>query len=111
MGYYTYMDAELKTAPDGKWIEETSPIYKEVEKWFADCLEDENALETILTGESLKWYNVDTDMEKFAEKFPDVYFILWGEGEDRGDDWLIETYQGKFHKSYADYTPPQTYFG
>lgn len=109
MGYYTYMNAELKTEPYGEWIEETSSIYKAVDKWFTDLFGNEKALEDILTGESLKWYEVDADMEKFAKEFPDVYFILWGEGEDRGDDWIIETYNGEFHKSYADYIPPQTY--
>ena len=111
MGYETYMNAELKTKPYGEWIEETSSIYEEIEKWFADCLNDENALDIILAGESIKWYEVDKDMKEFAEKFPDVYFILWGEGEDKGDDWIIETYQGEFHKSYAEYIPPKIYFG
>jgi hypothetical protein len=111
MGYYTYMNAELKTSPDGERIEETSPIYKEVDKWFTDLFEDEKALEDVLAGENLKWYEVDEDMEKFAKEFPDVYFILWGEGEEQGDVWVIETYQGEFHKDCADYTPPQTYFG
>jgi hypothetical protein len=111
MGYYTYMYAEVKTSPDGDYLENDSHLYAAIEKWFANCLEDEDALTNLIRGEDLKWYDVDKDMAEFAKEFPNVYFILWGEGEDRGDVWVIETYDGEFHKDCADYTPPQTYFG
>lgn len=111
MGYYTYMWAEIKTSPDGDYLEDDSHLYAAIERWFTVRFDDDNFLHSLIQGEDLKWYEVDKDMEEFAKEFPNVYFILRGEGEDKGDDWVIETYDGEFHKDYADYTPPQTYFG
>lgn len=40
-----------------------------------------------LCYDSVKWYNHTVDMLHIAEKFPEMYFELEGNGEDFGDFW------------------------
>lgn len=110
MGYCTFISAEIKTAPNKDYIKQDSPFYNKIKKWFADCLGNEEALVDLHYGEIYHWYEVDADMKEFAKAFPGVYLIMRGQGEDRDDEWIIETYNGKFHKSYAEYLSPKIYF-
>ena len=36
---------------------------------------------------STKWYNHEEDMLEISRQFPDVTFVLYGEGENQGDMW------------------------
>jgi len=36
----------------------------------------------------IKWYEHDEDMKRLSRHFPDVVFILKGDGEDTGDQWV-----------------------
>lgn len=42
-----------------------------------------------------KWYENKLDMEKLSSKFPEVEFILSGEGEENGDIWENTYLNGK----------------
>jgi hypothetical protein len=44
---------------------------------------------------SCKWYEHADDMIKISKKYPDVLFILSGEGEESGDIWKEYFYKGK----------------
>lgn len=37
----------------------------------------------------LKWYNVESDIAAVCKDFPEIDFVLEGEGEDRYDWWVI----------------------
>ena len=37
--------------------------------------------------DEMKWYDWEHDMQTLAFLFPDIVFCLWGEGEERDDNW------------------------
>ena len=41
------------------------------------------------------WYNYKDDMKKLSLKFPDIYFLLYGAGEEQGDVWKAYFCNGK----------------
>lgn len=43
----------------------------------------------------IKWYNSDTDMDKFSKKHPEALFLLEGEGEESPDFWRQYWQNGK----------------
>lgn len=86
MGYYTNFDLTILPEPDIDFeteimkaiaakinYEDPSNISADDAKW---CLSD-----------SLKWYDHDDDMIEVSKQFPDITFILYGEGEDSDDIW------------------------
>ena len=36
----------------------------------------------------MKWYEHQLDMRRFSSKFPNVLFVLSGEGEENDDMWV-----------------------
>ena len=102
MGYYTYytMGAhDTKTnAPVNEELEKTicERLYAiskgaifEAET-FEECLDD-----------SLKWYDHFEDMLSLSVEFPDVVFILEGEGEERDDNWRLFVQNGMWEEVRA----------
>jgi hypothetical protein len=53
------------------------------------------------TEEPCKWYDHETDLKSFSKKYPDVLFILEGEGEESGDIWKLYVQNGKSHRIQA----------
>lgn len=49
--------------------------------------------------ESVKWYEHERDMLKLSKDFPNVIFILKGEGEDAGDIWYKYFKNGKVQRA------------
>jgi hypothetical protein len=45
--------------------------------------------------DSMKWYDHDTEMIQISKDFPDVYFVLYGEGEERDDNWVKFYHNGE----------------
>lgn len=43
----------------------------------------------------MKWYDHKEDLITLSKLFPNRYFKLSGEGEERGDEWEAEFFQGK----------------
>jgi len=81
MGYRTRY--ELTATPD---IQEIWDAVKENETLnFSVGFESENS----------KWYDHEADMVEFSKKFPNVTFLLHGEGEDNGDIWDKHFRNGK----------------
>jgi hypothetical protein len=52
-------------------------------------------------GESIKWYDHESDIKAFSKRFPDVVFTLHGEGEESGDIWVKYFKDGKMQKVEA----------
>lgn len=53
------------------------------------------------TAEECKWYEHDEDMRRFSKKYPNVLFILEGEGEESGDIWKKYYKDGKCQEVQA----------
>ena len=128
MGYYTYYSC--------KWIEMGQPKYYgsclhderigqnfcpvcgvKVQKFslnwaIAKHIEDDNG-ETYgfdTSGnaqDSCKWYRHEDDMRQMSILFPDVLFVLRGEGEESGDLWIKYFLNGKTQSEPVEITFPK----
>lgn len=60
-----------------------------------------------ISEDSMKWYDYDRDMTKLGELFPDMIFVLYGEGEDRDDNWrlIIKGKNCDFQRAHIHYGP------
>ncbi len=98
MGYYTRY--RLTTENDGA----VDPLLRDTRAkatlkqmsgytWDGDDLDDE-----------VKWYDWERHLSKTSETFPDVIFILSGEGEENGDIWKAYARNGDVEKFSADTT-------
>jgi hypothetical protein len=76
MGYYTDYKLEYKGDLDQETLitklEEVSGY-----RWW----------DNYLTLPDVKWYEHDHHMEVISREYPDILFILTGEGEESGDVW------------------------
>ena len=99
MGYYTYYNLNMKSTNDTPINYEAINrafihIYDGVyevntlkDKWVKECINNPDFINDFYLNENQKWYEFNEDMVKLSEMFPDVVFCLWGEGEDRDDNW------------------------
>ena len=96
MGYYTRHTLTIVSGND-----EVTDYAAEISEasGYDNCFDEE-----------LKWYDHEEDMRKYSEKHPDVLFLLEGDGEENGDQW-IEYYQnGKSQRcpaiiTFEEYDP------
>lgn len=102
MGYYTYYTMEaVDTNTNGPlsvekereickrlWEISEDAIYKGDR--FYDCLND-----------VLKWYSHKDDMITLSKEFPEVMFMLEGEGEERDDNWRFYVQNGEWEICYG----------
>ena len=88
MGYNTSYDLDLKNAG-----EKTLEIIKELRNTYEDAefALDENGG----SYDNAKWYDHEENLVEFSRKYPDVIFILSGEGEEAGDVWKKYFKDGK----------------
>jgi len=56
---------------------------------------------TYLWSDPCKWYNHEKDMREFSRMYPDILFILSGEGEESGDLWRAYFKNGKMQMTMA----------
>lgn len=97
MGYYTRYS--LDTYPDRNWLENTPA--DELEDYFSQY----NA-KYLFEGEGYKWYDHQEDMKVVASKYPNVLFVLSGEGEESGDIWREYYLNDKFFDAQASIVFP-----
>ena len=77
MGYYTTFSLSLVNGPK----EQFDCLIKDL----SEFLKDKNFLETqSFYG---KWYDYKKDIKAFSLKYPDITFLLEGDGEDFNDLW------------------------
>jgi hypothetical protein len=98
-------------------------IYDEVfekstleDNWVKESIKDYDFINNYYFEESSKWYEFNSDMLKLSEMFPNVVFCLWGEGEDRDDNWRVVYNDGSAASSHGKivyaYEPMyEKYFG
>ena len=86
MGYYTNFDLTMIPEPDE---EREAEIMKAIAAKIDN--KDPNDISAYdaewCLSDSLKWYDHDDDMIEVSKQFPDITFILYGEGEDNDDIW------------------------
>ena len=113
MGYYTNFKLTLIDAKTENEIEPESKIYKAIKETFMKVFGEKDTGdytyfdELVEYGNNWKWYDWNEDMETMAELFPDVYFTLEGEGEDREDWWIADFHGNQSCIRRAEITPPE----
>ncbi len=81
MGYETSYRLHVENPPKGFTKKTLAKIIRENEG-MSYALEEDGS-----TCQSTKWYDCDDDMLAVSKKYPDVLFVLSGEGEEAGDIW------------------------
>lgn len=80
-------------------------FYKEM----FDDIDLPNFINSYYLNEEQKWYEHDDDMIHLSEENPDFVFILYGEGEERDDNWMACYHDGKMEVSHAKITYESNY--
>lgn len=84
MGYYTYYSlAYYGSQEDEKALQEFEPSpddFTYPPEYIKHLIADDEDNEW-------KWYNWEKDIQTLAKKFPNITFILHGDGEESGDIW------------------------
>lgn len=61
---------------------------------FLDC-DTSGVFYNLVLDESYSWYEHKEDMQILSKQFPDILFVLKGEGEENGDFWIKYFKHGK----------------
>lgn len=107
MGYYTKFELDIKGAGE-RWVTgvDENGIKTRV-NIGVDHDEITRELLTLAGYDSLfdddthKWYEHDNNMREISRKYPDILFVLSGEGEESGDLWRCYYKAGKAQRSIA----------
>lgn len=119
MGYYTNYELEIRSkdlitdytmsqinkAFCELWLEKH---YEQInwDEWFynrpsEDALKSSDFIQHYFLDEEQKWYSWCEDMTELSKRFPSIGFILYGEGEERDDNWKAAFYGGKSEISHG----------
>ena len=90
MGYYTKYDLELKYDGNDITKKDIMTVLSQINPYFS---EDEDF--DLAFDDEMKWYNYEQNMIELSKCFPEVLFILHGEGEEREDNWYEYFKAGK----------------
>ena len=96
MGYCTDFKLTIIEPITGDEVCPESEVYGEIKKAFLEIFGEEDTRDHTYFDELVeydcnwKWYDWEEDMKALAKLFPDIYFTLEGEGEDREDWWIAE---------------------
>ena len=114
MGYYTHYHLEVMKVDErcGFCESPVESVMNEIKRVLAEILGGDAGyaydIEEMLDGTAeMKWYDHTKDMKELAKAFPDIYFTLEGEGEDRGDYWIKQFHGDEYHESYAEIIEPE----
>lgn len=122
MGYYTNYELEIRSKSPI-----TSDMMSQINKafcelwlkkpfdqinwidWFnskpnEDDFKSPNFIQDNFLSEEQKWYTHIADMTDLSRCFPSIGFILYGEGEERGDNWMATFYNGQEEVSNGQIT-------
>lgn len=84
MGYYTYY--ELQVIGDEEKVEQVKNFKPNEDGEFSSAYCVSSILDDC-AEHYMKWYDWEHDMRLLAKMFPDVLFILSGDGEETDDVW------------------------
>ena len=51
-------------------------------------------IKSLVENDEMKWYDCETDMLGISQQYPDIYFEIYGDGEDSDDFWVAYFYNG-----------------
>ena len=110
MGYYTYYSLEAYENRGFVNAEKEAAITAALDEIFEGSIGDTTWVNFFY--DSMKWYEHDTDMLNLSRKFPEVLFILSGEGEERDDNWISYYKNGEIETCYGRiiFDEPQSAF-
>ena len=99
MGYMTYYELEVVSNSESQAIlsafrEQNIDVEYALTPWGE-------------SRQSCKWYTHQEDLKEFSKKYPDVLFVLSGEGEENKDIWQLYVKNGKSKKVMAVITFPE----
>lgn len=106
MGYYTYYSLEMHPSQEK---DRENEIRRAILSKIYECDSEgvaEDEIEFFLM-DSLKWYNHEDDMKEISLAYPDIIFILHGEGEETGDVWKAYYSNGESEKVMVEFTFPE----
>lgn len=87
MGYYTNFSLKVVEIIRGVEIEVDELQFPEFNEEI--MYDGELSIQELIDGnvDFMKWYDHEEDMIKISKKFPNLVFILDGDGEESGDIW------------------------
>jgi len=113
MGYYTYYNVSMRPADnhgvvDYKAIADVEDKAARIlaQKLGIKGLDDKKMIFDDLFYEEMKWYDCDDDMVELSKEFPEYVFTVYGEGEERDDNWKAYYYKGKMWIGQAELVWP-----
>lgn len=99
MGYYTYYSLDIQNSTNDdiakvvRYLKE-----KDIIGYALD--------EALCPADGVTWYEHHEDMIDLSMEFPNLYFVLHGEGDDREDIWDAHYQNGIFQELYASIVMP-----
>lgn len=93
MGYYTYHDLSMRIPEDSVYFGKEVEIIENLKSFSTDAeygLNDDGSC-----ADQTKWYDLDDDMALLSPLYPDVLFVVDGQGENSGDRWRTYFKNGK----------------
>ena len=106
MGYYTNFELTMYPQPaEDLEITITRDIIALIDY---TCLDEvrETDVQCFLC-DVLKWYHHKEHMIEISKKYPDIIFVLHGEGEDNDDMWNEYYCAGEFERVDAEIVYPE----
>ena len=104
MGYYTNFTMKVL---DESMVEVDSSVYPE----FAEesLYDGYFSVQDLISNDAdnCKWYDHEEDVREYSKKFPNLVFILDGEGEEPGDIWREFYKNGKSYRWDLEHTLPE----
>lgn len=103
MGYYTSYTIQATGLENNLPIsEERADAMKERLEAISGYTFEGDIRENLYTSESIKWYDCCRDMNQMSKEFPDLLFIVYGDGEETEDLWYCYHANGMFQFDEAE---------
>lgn len=93
MGYYT--NYNLLVENENKFSKEELIQASRTLATLSGLIEPEYITDNVrepfgwVSDDCMKWYDFESDMTKLGSIFPEMVFVLYGEGEERDDNWRL----------------------
>ena len=97
MGYCTYHTLSFEVDSKKKEAQITNDFRNIVGQHVFDCVE----VNGVGDSYEIKWYECVGEMKELSSKYPDVLFVVNGEGEESGDIWREYHKNGKVQRCKA----------
>ena len=112
MGYYSFFSINYHSTThndsDSNYFFGVAARLAEISEL---CSPEEAAAENypfeFVDSEEYKWYDCKENMEQLSAEYPDMWFEIYGEGEEREDNWRAIFHNGKstYSQGHIEYEP------